>query len=208
MWVSLQGTLEAIYRISAPDIRPFLINRAQFNALPHAPQHREADEWVLLRESGDHLDLAVFLADEHVTRLSAAQCVQCLYREAFRPFCSAVEAVSHFLLLTERAKRQEPVRLLELEAQAEVDKYLAARLKVGVPVRSEHLLRRLFRDVEFAPDLTAEERDRYREAGRLAEGFCRMLDGLPSNQMIVDHVRAFYHRSGGERLDQLRAFAA
>lgn len=207
MLVSLQSALQAIYRINAPDIRPFLIDRAQLAALPFAPQHREADEWVLLRESGEHLDLAVFVADEHVTQLSAAQCVQCLYREAFRPFCSAVEAVSHFLLLTERAKRQEPVRLLELEAQAEVDKYLTARLKIGVP-DPDLLLRRLFRDVELAPNLTAEERDRYREAGRLAEAFCRMLTALPSEQMIVEHVRAFYHRSGGERLEQLRALAA
>ena len=208
MLVSLQSAFEAIYRIRAPDIRPFLIDRAQLDALPFAPQHREADEWVLLRESGEHLDLAVFVADEHVTQLAATQCVQCLYREAFRPFCSAVEAVSHFLLLTERAKRQEPVRLLELEAQAEVDKYLAARLKVGVPDSPELLLRRLFRDVEFAPNLTTVERDRYREAGRLAEAFCRMLTALPSEQMIVERVRAFYHRSGGERLDELRALAA
>ena len=205
---ALQEVFEGIYRIKAPDIRPFLINRAQLKALSHAPTHREADEWVLLRESDAHLDLAVFVADEHIARLSEARCVQCLYREAFRPFCSAVEAVSHFLLLTERAKRREPVRLLELETQAEVDKYIAAKLRIGVPENPKELLRRLFHDAELAPNLTAEERARYLEAGRLAAGFCRMLEDLPSNQQILEHIRHFYHRSGSERLDQLRSLAA
>jgi hypothetical protein len=204
----LQQRLEGMYRITAPDIRRFMIGREQLDDLHEGSLHRDADEWVLVRETDEGIDLAVFIDEGQLSRLSQARCARCLVREAFRPFCSAVEAVSHFLLLVERARKGEPLRLLELEAQAEVDKYLALRLQTDGHYDADRVFQQLFRTSTFAPGLSAQEHFRYREAGRLAEGYCRMLEAQRSDQAVIDQVRAFYHRSGQQRLEQMRQLAA
>ena len=49
-------------------------------------------------------------------------------REYLQDFLLAVEGVSHFVYLVHRARQERPVSAVELELQAEVDKYLVALL--------------------------------------------------------------------------------
>jgi hypothetical protein len=115
----IQGHLKRIYGLDpthSPDIRPFLVDDAALEELQIQGANRPADEWVLVRESDDGLDLAVWIDGAHLEALGRASGPRDVVRTALRSFCAAVEGVSHFLLLVERAQRAEPVTLLELES--------------------------------------------------------------------------------------------
>jgi hypothetical protein len=201
----IQAHLEAIYRIEAPDVTRFQIDASQLAEVT-GDALRHADEWVLVRESEGVVDLAVFVADEHIQALEAAGGLSASAIEAFPAFCAAIEGVSHFLMLIERVRRSEPVKLLELEAQAEVDKFVSARLHH--PDHSEAWQRRLFEDARLASGLDSAEIYRYQEAGRLAAGFCAALDEAPHVDSILRTLRSFWRDSGAKRLDTMRRLAA
>jgi len=201
----IQSHLEAIYRIEAPDVERYQIDRAQlFEVL--GEEVRDADEWVLVRQSDDGIDLAVFVDEAHMATLASIGCLAQASREAFPAFCAATEGVSHFLMLFERVRRGEPVRMLELEAQAEVDKFVSACLHH--PERSAEWWKRLFRDANLAEGLDPGEAARYLEAGRLAAGFCAELEGQPHVAAMLRCLRDFWRASGAQRLETMRKMAS
>jgi hypothetical protein len=114
--------------------------------------------------------------------------------------------VSHFLMLVERSRRTEPVSMLELEAQAEVDKFVCATLHH--PDRATEWWRRLFREVSLVEGLGAAETERYEEAGRLAAAFCDSLAEEPHVDALLRTLRTFWRQSGSLRLEQMRRLAA
>ncbi len=205
----IQAHLLRIYGLDpsrAPDIRPFLVDDDALEMIRPSGTGRPADEWVLVRESDDGLDLAVWIDSAHLTRLEAAADTRTVVRTALRSFCAVVEGISHFLLLVERARRMEPVTLLELEVQAEIDKFVTARLHC--PDRERALRRALFHDATLHAGLTPEERSRYREAGRLAQAWCEHLGRQPHLAALLREQRQLWHDSGGRRMERLRKMAA
>ena len=103
------------------------------------------------------------------------------------PLCQIIEGVSHFVYLADRARRDREATQLELELQAEVDKYVV--LAASLANRKAHdgaasldgrssaaLRRRLFEEVSFADDAESELGERYRLANDLAHGFVRRLE--------------------------------
>jgi hypothetical protein len=201
----IQDHLQSIYRIQAPDVRPFLVDLDAVQAIL-GPDTRAADEWVLFSQDGEDVELAVYIADEHLSRLAEAQTPGQAVEQCFSSFCAATEGVSHFLMLVERSRRSEPVRMLELELQAEIDKFVSAWLHH--PARARQLLRQLFHDASLRPDLSAVERARYREAGRLAAAYCARLHDLPHPAAVLESVRQFWRWSGHQRLERVRRLAA
>lgn len=201
----IQRQLEAVYRVSAPDVCDFVVDDGQL-AEVLGSDRRPADEWVLVRESDDGVDLAVWVDGAHLAALDRAGCPTRALDDCFSALCAAIEGVSHFLMLVERARRSEPVRLLELEAQAEVDKYVCARLHR--PDRAEEWRARLFRDAGFQPGLSPEERERYRTAGRLAAGLCQELDLHPHASAMLADLRDFWRAPAERRLARMRRLAA
>lgn len=185
----------------------------------YAPGHREAREWVLVRERRDGVDIGVYLDPRDVERVEALG-PQAASEEALPALCNVTEGVSHFLLLFRRATREEPVSLLELEAQAEVDKYVTVTLhrrhrrgaRHGEGQRaerrhSEQLRRRLFRDAALADGLRPDEQERYTEAARLADRYCARLEACPDTGSMLGELRRFYRLSGPARMARLREAA-
>lgn len=197
----IQTHLQAIHRTAAPDIAPFLLDEDALGQVMGASA-RPTDEWVLVREADDGLDLGVYISAERLAELSAVDTPQQAIDRCFGAYCAATEGVSHFLLLIERARRQEPVRLLELELQAEIDKFVTAWLHQRH--RAQALGRRLFRTAALRDGLSEAERWRYREAGRLAEGICRWLVGQGDVGAVLREVRRLWRLSGAARLEEAR----
>jgi len=201
----IQQHYQAIYQTQAPDVREFFVERRHLEEIVGS-DIRHADEWVLVHQDGPNVDLAVYVSAEHLKHLQGAANPKAAVNECFRAFCAATEAVSHFVTLIERARRGEPISLLELEMQAEIDKYICARL------HHPHLKRRwhhqLFRRCELATDLNQTESDRYREAGRLAEGLCSHLDTMPHIDALLTTARRFWRDSRANRMAQARRLAA
>ena len=201
----MQEHLQSIYRIQAPDVNNFLIDKETVQQVM-GENHRIADEWVLVQQEDDTINLAIYIASDHLARLSDVTSPMAAVVNHFSAFCAAIEGISHFLMLYERARREEPVTMLELEMQAEVDKYVCASLLR--PQSRQQWHQRLFRMAMLADGLTLEETQRYREAGRLAAGFCISLDQLPHAAAQLHHLRSFWRSSGAQRMAAVRKLAA
>jgi hypothetical protein len=118
--------------------------------------------------------------------------------------------VSHFVYVATRAAQDRAVAALELEMQAEVDKYVVLaghfeELEVG---RSEHLRERLYERVRFLHDEHTELGERYRVANRVASRFVRRIEASYVRERRFAELRRELHaffRSGLE--DKLRRAA-
>ena len=136
-------------------------------------------EELLILQQGDELELALYLCPKLLERLRALDGApgDRVVAEALDSYCQLAEGVSHFLYMAHTAREDRRVSLLELEAQAEVDKFATCVLygwQRGVQW-AEELLQRLFAWVSYRPHLSADARWRYEEANRLAKSFCRKL---------------------------------
>ncbi len=89
--------------------------------------------------------------------------------------CQIIEGVSHFVYVARRASQDRTTTALELEIQAEVDKYvvLAGDLETLDVDRSARLRHRLYERVTFTNALLEE---RYRLANDTALRFTRRLE--------------------------------
>lgn len=206
----LQRALELAYRVApGMDVRDFLIDEARRDAWRPARAPREQ---LLLREGADALEVGLFVDAATVRRLEPG-----LSDENLGEFLLAVEGVSHFLYVAVRAAAERPFSALELELQAEVDKYLLALLIAWAtgqppPETSSGLRVRLFRGVRFLDDLSVEERDRYRTAHAAAEEYAATLEVRYVRRRaladLLHELRRFYRLGCAEKLDHIARQAA
>jgi hypothetical protein len=92
--------------------------------------------------------------------------------------CQLIEGVSHFVYLAERARVGRAATQLELELQAEVDKWvvIAASIRPFDASRSASLREHLYEHVAFLDRAESETGQRYRLANAAAHGFVRRLE--------------------------------
>jgi len=116
------------------------------------------------------------------------------------------EGVSHFVYVANRARQELPSTQLELELQAEVDKFVLLVLEQLPYDRGEafEVHSRLFERVTYLHEAGTELGDRYRTANDLAARFVRrlMTHGLETTHATL---RRFY-RAG--QADKIRLVAA
>src|SRR5690606_9440002 len=164
----------------------------------------DTEESVLLREDGHGLALSVYLDEEVLARLERADPLRDLRPEHLDDFCKVLEGISHFNYICWRARQDTPVKLLELEMQAEVDKFVTSWL-LALEQEDYALARRLHRwlfdEVRFNPELDREQAERYRAANEYAARFCRGLAGRLEQDGAPDlaELRHFYRLSQNEK---------
>lgn len=177
----LQELLAKLY--DAPiDHRPydFLISdREQLETLIGAEAREVTDEHVFIVEGDDGIRVGLFVDAAVLRRLEHKNPLEHLDEGNLQDFCTALEGVSHFHYLLWSVGRGRGVSLLELELQAEVDKYASAvmlltRQRAGEFPRALHAA--LFDKVTFAPQSERAVLHRYEEANRHAARYCRELD--------------------------------
>lgn len=205
----LQRDLEAIYALRVPhNVDDFLCtNRELARFLGGGRPLRGAREGLFVRERSGELDLSLFLDPRVIAALSPATGS---HRSAgLDDYCLALEGVSHFLYLVWYATHERQVTLLEMELQAEIDKYVMLRGMIADG--PDGLLGRLFRDASWCDGLESGELERYREASRLAERYCRSLERRflrsGSRNELLRELRAFYRRSRDDKLHHIRALS-
>lgn len=204
----VQQHLEAIYDIQS-EFRAdeFLVTPEAAQALGYTGRSTEE---VLIREDGESLEVALYLAPELLASLKRFETAPAdhLLDRALDSYCRVAEGVSHFLYLIRSAQQDRRVSLLELEAQAEVDKFATCVLygwRRGF-AWAQQLLRRLFESVSYLPTLAAHERWRYEEANRLAHGYCRrLLPHVASGRMdrFLNDLRYCYRLGAEAKLRHL-----
>jgi hypothetical protein len=92
--------------------------------------------------------------------------------------CQIIEGVSHFVYVVERARLGREATQLELEVQAEVDKWvvLAASMRGFDEEMSASLRARLYERVVYTSEVGTELGERYRVANDVANRFVRRLE--------------------------------
>jgi hypothetical protein len=199
----LQRGLEVLYRVETHlQVDAFVIDEEQRRAAGVARAPREQ---LLVREDDGELGLALFVDGAALENLERNDPGRRLDDANFSDFCVAVEGVSHFVYLALCAAGHRRVSALELELQAEVDKFVCCVLLQGPALGASAasaasaclaLRNRLYRDVRFHDDLDDDERDRYRtanaDAARYAEALDRRFVREDRVVPMLDELRRFY----------------
>lgn len=200
----LQRGLEQMYRIDTRvEVADFVIDAAARRRLGVGRLPREQ---LLLAESEGTLEVGLFVDEGSLDNLARHDPSHGLDDRNLGDFLLAVEGVSHFVYAVWRARVEQPVSALELELQAEVDKYVTCLLLGDAgPADSGRLRRRLFEQFLFDDELDDGELQRYRTANENARQYSESLERrYVSRRRIADmlgELRRFYRMSLRRKLD-------
>lgn len=184
----IQRRLADLYEVDAPSVDAFLVEG-------EAPR-----EVLQLRSRRGELEMALHLPSE---------CIRPRGALSLDRLCQAAEGVSHFLYLAERSRRELPSTQLELEIQAEVDKYLlVAGALVEQPIdraRLSQVREKLFTKVRFLHGRGTVKGERYRLANAIAARFAtQMMETLERRGMtsaLRARLKAFFDAGQREKLE-------
>jgi hypothetical protein len=206
--LDVQRRLEALYALEtqAP-VTDFVLSEEEAAAYPGGGSR------TLVTQDGDQVGLGVVLGRETFALLAGADPRVRLHQGNLGAFCTLTEEVSHFVYLHFCARTSRSVTQLELELQAEVDKYLTAVFLLclqndgAVAARLRDLL---FRRYRLAEPLSAEQAERYRAASVLAYRYCSYLESryLRSSRSsrladLAREARRFYRLGQREKLERI-----
>jgi hypothetical protein len=203
--VDVQRRLESLYALEpeAP-VTDFLLSAQAARDYPGGGSR------TLIAQDGDEVSLGVVLDPGVGARLDAQDPRVHLDGHNLDSFCTATEEVSHFVYLLFCARTARTVTQLELELQAEVDKYLCAVFLLSLQndgAVSSRLKDLLFRHYRIADTVSGERAERYRAASHLAYRYCRYLEARFLKQArladLARETRRFYRLGQREKLEKI-----
>ncbi|MGE3775174.1 MAG: hypothetical protein AB7I32_19790 [Gammaproteobacteria bacterium] len=205
----LQSRLAGLYAAPIPyDVYDFLITDRDAAAALTPPGAATGNRERLLVRDGDDLELSLFIDAELLAALDDDDPTVSLHDGNLGDFLVAVEGVSHLQYLIFQAGQRQSVSLLELELQAEIDKYVTSAELLSSQRDNGHipsaLHARLFEDVSFDASLPPDAQSRYASANRLAARYCHALrrryPGHHHQNSFVRELRDFYRMSEGRKV--------
>lgn len=191
MLQNLQNWIESTYRLDGEeDLAPYLIGKKELKRfLKPGDPFRQAEEVVLFTESGGECFLGLYLK---------------VKGNRMHRLLTTLEGVSHLRLMMHRLKSGEELSRLELELQAEVDKFVFLRMQKPREDAAFHLRRGA-----ALAGLDAEQRRLYEDSLRLANRYCRRLErdflSTHSRDGLLRELRGFYRMSHWQKLQHLGA---
>jgi hypothetical protein len=216
----LQDFIGDIYDVSiSHDVYDFLVtDRRHLPAAARSSGPTDEELIVAQPEEGDtgEIAMSLYLDPELLERLDRADPMERLHDGNVADYWTALEGVSHFVYLAWNAGHDKPVSLLELEMQAEVDKYVGSYwlMRRQFPDRfPAELLRLLFERTRIDSRLAAGREDLYREASRYAERFCRRLERSlrgargRSQAEVLTELRRFYRLTNARKVAHIQRTA-
>jgi hypothetical protein len=199
----IQTQLECIYGIGLRErAHDFLINLGDVrNYVTVDPAIKLPKELFLVRKpEDDTVEVALYLADDLMSNLSQHDPFESITPENLNDFCIMIEGVSHFVYYLWKAQQNLPITQLELELQAEVDKFMMLYFYLRSdedPQVGDVLFDSLFEDFRLFDELSEEQKKRYLTASHLASRYCfqiktRCQKNPQDLQNIVSEIRQFY----------------
>lgn len=203
----LQELIGGIYDVRiAHDVCDFLVtDRAR---LPAAARGGTAEEELIVAQplgGEDEVHVSLYLDPALLARLAREDPLVRLHAGNVADWCTVLEGVSHFLYFAWNAGHDKPVSVLELEMQAEVDKYVAScwLLRRQSPGYFPAQLRRLLFERSRIDPRAGLRAPLYLEASRYAERFCGRLEERLArsearrtrdrvDQTVLAELRRFY----------------
>ncbi len=211
----LQSALTEIYDLPAtPDVRDYLMtDRADLAGFGEA---RHTDEQLIVAEDDDTLSMALYIDASVLERLARQDPFAGLTQDNLADYLTAAEGVSHFVYVAWNTGHDKPVTLLELELQAEVDKYvLGAWLlrQQGAGRFPRELHRALFERTRVDPVAAAGRISLYHTASTYAARFCRHVAILLERKRfgvgrdLMAELRRFYRWGNVRKLRHIERYA-
>jgi hypothetical protein len=212
---SLQGALTDIYDLpSTPDIAQYLMTDRARLAQLHGS--RPTEEQLLVAEEGDTLSLALYIDAGVLERLTRQDPFASLTQDNLADYLTVAEGVSHFVYVAWNAGFDKPVTLLELELQAEVDKYVLGAWLLraqGAGRFPRELHRALFERTHVDPAAAGNRAGLYRAASGYAGRFCRRVAARlacgtrVATRDLLAELRRFYRWSNARKLHHIERCA-
>ncbi len=181
-------TLCELYGISdALDIDHFLVMMRSNPADVEIHSRFSNREMLLVSQSGEFVEVGLYIAPAILTALELREPLDCI-----EEFSCATEGASHFLYVADRAPKGRCVSQLELELQAEVDKFLLIHLAAAnrSGTCAPDLFERQFRRHGFDASLTRDELERYETASHFAAKFSSRLRERYFNPLSLSGLTA------------------
>ena len=202
---ALQYKLETIYEFQVEQrIDDYLTTDQKFVA-EITRSEGSAREQVLLRQEGNDYWLSLYLDEQVFNSFSHPSVPKAMCHQQAGDFCLAVEGVSHFLYLCWNVNYEREVTKLELELQAEVDKYLM--LLEFATTDSGLVHPWLFDNWKLEEGLNDEEQARYEKANRYASKYCKGLQqrytGIGQTNEMLRELRRFYRKTQKQKLHMI-----
>ena len=212
----LQQLIGGIYDVSVThDVYDFLVTSRDL--LPEVVRDSSSDEELIIAQEKDAVGVSLYLDPALLERLRKSNPLVRLDESNVGDYWTALEGVSHFLYFAWNAGHDKPVTLLELELQAEIDKYVASYLllKRQFPGRfPTELLHVLFERTRIDSRLARGRENLYRAATRHAETFCRRLAQTLKQSReemetgVLAELRRFYRLTDARKVAHIERLAA
>ncbi|MEK9721781.1 MAG: hypothetical protein VW257_12215 [Quisquiliibacterium sp.] len=205
----MQRWLQRVYEIDVTlDVMDFVItDQTLVQALQGNAQRAQCKEKLLLSQSSGELEMSLYLAPDVLDACSGA--AQGLQDEKANAWCQAIEGVSHFLYLAWRAGFERELTELELELQAEIDKFIGLASMGGATEfnKNASICSWLFEGVSYEDGLAADARARYEAANFYASQYCRQLNEryvrVHDGPGLTRELRRFYRQDQRGKLDMI-----
>lgn len=160
-----------------------------------------SQEMLLVHENQGDLDITLFL-DPALMETLLEQARHQDNSESFSNHCILLEGISHFVYLVWNAQFGRQVKPVEMELQAEVDKFVFNALDntdIGVDTHFKRLRNRLFKNVNYTHAPGTELYRRYCTANRYAQQYCSWLARryeMTANDIDLNAELARFYRMG------------
>ena len=208
----LQQHLSDIYQVGGVhDVRDFLITDPRLaQYLGAGSMLADSSETLLISQDDEGLALSLFLDGELLARLESADPLSRLRADQLDDLWKVLEGLSHFNCVTWKASCDRSVSLLELELQAEIDKFVGTTLLALSQGRTEmlnHLHGWLFDKVSFHSELDDEQLARYRAANEYAARFCHALRSrlIDDGGAVLSELRRFFRLSMTDKISHIHS---
>ncbi len=211
---ALQRHLERIYELDVShDVDDFPItDPALARSLDSGATARETREKLLVRQGEDGVDVSLYVDAGVIDRLLEDDPADALHDGNIDDYWVALEGVSHFLYFVWNTHHRRTVSRLELEMQAEVDKYVSAAFLIGRQHAGHvpgELHRQLFTDCRFDQTLDEDDLELYRSANHYAGRYCEHLAATylreGSNGGMMSELRRFYRLTQHDKIRRITA---
>lgn len=214
MLSALQKHLCNIYQVEpGHDVRDFLVTDPSLaKTLAGESLIPNTDESVLLAQDDDGMALSVYLDSQMLDRLDRDNPLQALKISRLNDLWTVLEGISHFNYLVWSAGRDRSVTLLELEIQAEVDKFVSTWLIAQGQEDCKFANRLhgwLFDRVSFKPELSEDQHERYKTANDYAARFCHGLAKRLHGDCVktLHELRYFYRLTQTDKISHIHSQA-
>lgn len=208
MLTSIQKEIESIYQIdSSFSIDDFLLSEKERVLYSKKISWLDSsEETLLIRQNKKNIDIGLLFKPELLEwskNLNWKEIQNLKNHSLFNKLNPLIEGVSHFVYFLWKAHQGHPLTQLELELQAEIDKFLLFSQAVHLNDLSD-LIDSLYENVEWISSLNKEEKSRYEISAKLAFKYCHYLRKtyFHSHQThaIYSEIRNFYRMSQNEKI--------